>query len=290
MRRLIAIAALILLAACQPLPQPFLDAERTANPLLQLKDGGGVVVREVTGLSPALADQLRAGLAEALREKEVVAAVDVGNKTSTVLRGAGALYPVGADEFELAVTWFIQAPDSAPLQVVQRQPIPAARADNLPGPLLADISRRAAAAIIPAIQDPMPSSQVPDAVVVWAVEGAPGDGKVVLKRAIEEVLRENSIPVGQKRQDKTYVILCNVEMGKPQDGQQAIVIRWTVLQPDGNQVGEIKQENKVKAGSLDKNWGEVAYYVAQAAFDGIAALLDEAGRPRAAEPPPAPKP
>jgi hypothetical protein len=54
-----------------------------------------------------------------------------------------------------------------------------------------------------------------------------------------------------------------------------VAIRWVLLLPDGREIGNVRQQNAVPAGSLDRNWGETALLVAEAAYDGIVALYQK---------------
>jgi len=67
-----------------------------------------------------------------------------------------------------------------------------------------------------------------------------------------------------------------VELGEAEGGQQPIVIRWRVLDPNGNQLkSEVVQRNKIGAGSLDGSWGRVADLAAGEAAKAIAKILPD---------------
>jgi hypothetical protein len=76
----------------------------------------------------------------------------------------------------------------------------------------------------------------------------------------------------------SYIVEVAVAITPPVSGKQKVAIAWTLTRPDGEQVGQVKQENAVEAGSLDKVWGLTAYDAANAAAAGITALIDEAKR------------
>jgi hypothetical protein len=75
-----------------------------------------------------------------------------------------------------------------------------------------------------------------------------------------------------------YVVDVAVTVTPPVSGKQKVSIAWTLRRADGDQIGEVKQENAVTAGSLDKVWGLTAYDAANAAAAGITALIDQAKR------------
>ncbi len=68
----------------------------------------------------------------------------------------------------------------------------------------------------------------------------------------------------------------NVALEAPRNGHQKVSITWALLQPDGQQLGVVTQENAVPQGSLDGRWGEIANAVARAAAPGILALIEKA--------------
>ena len=64
-----------------------------------------------------------------------------------------------------------------------------------------------------------------------------------------------------------------VELGGVINGQQTVRLTWVVAKPDGQVLGDLKQENTVEAGSLDQGWGENAGFVTEAAAEGIFKLI-----------------
>ncbi|HLI21119.1 MAG TPA: hypothetical protein VKV32_08380, partial [Stellaceae bacterium] len=75
-----------------------------------------------------------------------------------------------------------------------------------------------------------------------------------------------------------YIVDVSVAIAPPVGGKQTVSIAWTLHGADGAQIGQVKQENAVDAGSLDKVWGLTAYDAANAAAPGIASLIEEAKR------------
>ena len=66
-----------------------------------------------------------------------------------------------------------------------------------------------------------------------------------------------------------------VALGPVAEKQQDVTITWSLRNAGGNQLGEVKQQNRIPAGLLDGAWGDVAYAVASSAAPGITALLDQ---------------
>jgi hypothetical protein len=116
---------------------------------------------------------------------------------------------------------------------------------------------------------------LPDPVIGFrGVTGSPGDGAHALERAIRDALGHAHIVVADNAKTPSIASLAaTVDLAAPDAGKQKIRIVWHVTRPDGSEVGQVKQENAVPAGSLNGAWGDVAYAVAEAASPGIASIV-----------------
>ena len=123
-------------------------------------------------------------------------------------------------------------------------------------------------------ETPIPP-RAPDAVVVYRVDGAPGDGAVALQRGMRRALRTRGIPVAGNIADDTYIVLGAVHIdGGPTPERETVEIDWTVIRPDGRRVGSVRQRNSVETGRLDGAWGTIATAAADGGADGVASLLE----------------
>lgn len=123
-------------------------------------------------------------------------------------------------------------------------------------------------------ETPIPPQPL-DAVVVYRVDGAPGDGAVALQRGMQRALRTRGIPVVGNIADDTYIVLGAVHIdGGLTPGRATVEINWTVIRPDGRRVGSVRQRNSVETGRLDGAWGTIAMAAADGGADGVAALLE----------------
>lgn len=273
---------LLLATACQPLPQPFQpDKDVAENPLLALPASVGVQVATIRGAAPETAAALTQSIATALQDQGIPAST-AGNAASYILLGeARVLQQEGArDQVEVAWTlldpsgvevkrhesrWWVNQPH---WQVGTKETLTA-------------MAVEAAPALAYAIQGEPVREVAPKKIGlhVWGVDGAPGDGNAALRRAISTALRQRNLMLMPDVGDDTLVVLGSVSLEElPKTKQQQVTVRWTVIRPDGSEVGVVEQSNAVPAGSLDGAWGPVARYVAEAATDGIAALVEEVKR------------
>jgi hypothetical protein len=269
----IAAALLLALAACQPLPQPFQHAETGDNPLVVLKDGPGVSLRPIEGLDLHLSDEITTALEQAFAAEDVSASALAANRASFRLVGKGTITPQPGGRTALAIDWLLSDASGAELEQRRQETVlvdGVAHRDSL-----IRMAQELAAGMVPRLASPSPKSVLPEAVLVRGVDGAPGDGGSSLKQAIEYVLSKNGVPLAQKGEDNVLVVMAQIVMGRPEGDAQSISIRWTLRGPDGAELGNVTQANKVRAGSLDHAWGDTAYAVAEAAYDGIGALLQK---------------
>lgn len=262
------------------MPHPFEAEDKTANPLLAIKDRVGVTVTPVAGLPPTFSRRLGEAVAGALRDAEIAAAFDVRNRGSFLVMGS-ASWAARAPEPELELAWVVFAPSGETLgSFTARERMPASALDEdgdgpPPGPLVA-LARRSVAKLAPLVRDEAVAEVAQPGIVVGAIDGAPGDGAVSLKRALEFVLRQSDVPVAAEANPKTLTLVGSIAMGRPADGRQTVAIRWVLKLPDGSELGDVRQENAVPAGSLDRAWGSIALLVAEAAYEGIVALYEKA--------------
>ena len=102
-----ALAALALLAACQPLPRPFAPAERSGRaPVVPAEDAYGVTLRPVSGMAPALAARFAAALVAALDRRGVPAVLSAGRARGSLVHGAAQARPLDGERLEVAIEWW----------------------------------------------------------------------------------------------------------------------------------------------------------------------------------------
>lgn len=266
MHRLISFLFLVLAAACQPMPHPFAaNRPPPGSPLLSPRDSAGIFVRPVAGAPAPAAAALAEAMAAALCDRQIPASTRGRNKGSYQLVAAARDEPLAAGGSALVVDWELRTADDRSLGHVS------ASGDA------ASIAATAAPGIARLLQDEPPAMAAADpAIAVRPVTGAPGDGGRALTRAMDYALRQVQVTVADPPDRESLVLTGTVAVAPRAAGQQQVTVHWTLLRPDGGQIGAIDQQNAVPAGSLDGAWGDVAYAVAAAAAPGIAALIARA--------------
>ncbi|HMK68989.1 MAG TPA: hypothetical protein VK433_10600 [Stellaceae bacterium] len=286
MRRLVGAALALLLLGCQPLPHPFEDDRPAARaPIMSLPDTDTILVSPVAGLDPDARQGLAHATAEALQANEILASDTVGNRGSLNLLGTASASGSG-----VKVDWRLIDPAGKTVGTATSSAGVSLDSLNRGDPAaLKALAMDSASAVSRLLGDdrspPAPSGAGPSLnyrqVTVVPVTGAPGDGKQALTAAMTTALKQARLTVvpGEHRTE-TLSVVGTVSIDRPQNGHQHVAITWALLQPDGKQLGIVKQENAVPQGSLDGRWGEVANAVAQAAAPGILALIEKAEQVR----------
>lgn len=113
------------------------------------------------------------------------------------------------------------------------------------------------------------------AVAVPAVTGATGSGNKELTNAMRDALQQAGWPILTAARADALTVRGRVAIGAAHGATQSVQIVWDVLTPDGKNLGNLKQDNAVPAGSLDASWGDNARYAAEAAADGIFTLIQK---------------
>lgn len=277
--RLVVFVALLLLAACQPLPHPFADDMPPPNsPILTPPDSVGILVEPVAGAPEPAAHDLAAAMALALQKEDVPASTQARNRGSYRLSGKASASDTGGKTLQIVVLWQMMAPDGRTLSSQESRQLLAEADWQQGGKAVTELARQSAPTLAKVVQTTAPSPLLGSdpLIAVQPVTGAPGDGSRSLARAMADALKRANLALAEKPEDKpTFLVQGKVDLGPAAGGKQPIKISWTLRRVDGGQVGEVKQENAIAAGSLDGAWGLTAYDVANAAAPGIAALIAE---------------
>jgi hypothetical protein len=278
--RFAAIALLFSLAACQPLPHPFADDHPAPNaPILTPPDSAGIVVVPVAGAPDPAAHDLAAAMADALQDEDVPASTDASNRNSYRLVGTATTKDAGGGNLNVTIGWEMREPGGAVHTSAEATGTMSRSTWQQGGAGVAGIAKEAAPALAKVVQStaPLPVDVNDPLIAVHRVTGAPGDGSEALSVAMTAALRHAKVSLAEHPADKiSFVVEGKVEVSKPADGKQEVKISWSLLDPQGSQLGQVNQENAVEAGSLDGAWGLTAFDVANAAAPGIAALIAEA--------------
>jgi ABC-type amino acid transport substrate-binding protein len=284
---LATLAAGFLTAACQPLPQPFqADSRAKANDALIRPIGeASLFIPPISGLPQGSDAALAETLAKALNEKDVPASATGRNRLTSVL--TVRLEPRGSDA---VWSWEDRAPDGS-LQAGETRSLGVA-----PARLAAndtEAMKQAAATMATAIAEKLNAAVIestqtdarPVMLAVKECEGAPGDGNRALRQAMREILilgGQNPLP---DTAGADYVIGCRVNVWQDSPTSERVTIEWVLLGANGNQLGDVKQANRIPRGQLAGTWGNTAHIIAKGGWQGLSEILESRQRSRPVVPP-----
>jgi hypothetical protein len=269
--RLACLTALLLVAACGDLPQPFLGNPGATGRILAQPPTPrlAVPVPAQALLSDQAAETFAQALSGALQTQEVPAVegpaqpgdwrlqVTAGLHGATVVPVYAVLDPTGRDRGKS------EGKPLASADWAAATPAVLARAATDAAPGIADM--------LTGIQHADPNSLYnrPAHVQVVAVTGAPGDGNLALTTQMRTILGRLGPVVQDSASGADFIVRGTVKLVPIAGGQQRVEIQWSVATPAGDERGRVAQLNDVPAGSLDGYWGDVATAVAQEAAGGV---------------------
>lgn len=265
-------ALAMVLASCQPLPQPFRPAQskKEGNPLLQLPDRAGVLIRPVEGMSPDTARALSDAVAAALVKRNIPAFTTSGNRQSLVLGGR-----VNERGTTPQIDWRLSKEDMSGGKIVRIvTAAPSERTEEF-----APIAARTAAAIAALIQRPALRDRTADIkkryLYIAPISGPPRDAAAVLRDELEAALRRQALRVSTTMREDSLAVAGNIKLLDSKAGKKRVSVDWAVLRKDGKELGNLSQSNDVTAVELDRDWPAIAREIAVSAAKGLRELLDK---------------
>jgi hypothetical protein len=274
--RTVLILCTAALAACQPLPQPFLPDEKDA--LTMPVGEASLYVLPVANAPDELQRDLAAKLATALVERELPASAASRSQASADLvtalvendqgqvvwvwqltRSGGT--PLNGTDFSLGISTeaLAQAPAATRLALAR------AMAQRVVQQLEAiETAQRAEAALDPNLPR----------IALLPFDGAPGDGNMALAKALREHL--TGIGLARVVNDAAaadYLVDCSIVVGDAGPRAEQVALSWSLYAADGQRLGSVTQANRVPRGSLNNAWGETARAAAQGGAEGLRDML-----------------
>jgi hypothetical protein len=256
----IALLALVL-ASCGDLPRPFAhDPDGPPGGLVRLTSGTGVAVLVPPGSAPVFSAD---DMALALR------AFDVPADAAAEPRLGGYVLQAAPDG-----SWELSSPAGLPLLVVAAESDLVEAGEAVAHAVEADATRplslRMAAGVDPLRPGvaPLPALRVNP-----AIAGLDAGRARVLVGAVEEALRRAGLTVDAAAQ---WAVAGRLETAPAVGDAVPVRFTWTLIGPDGADLGAAEQANAVPTDTLTRGFAALAAAVAPGAAEGIAALAHEA--------------
>lgn len=271
------------------IPTPFQGVERNDRMIAQAIVLPALVVEAPVGLKPELAGAVRDQVIAAARKQDVPA-LAAPTAMAWVLRGqAVALHSAdekGKPVEHVVVTW--ELVDSSGKSRTQFAASFASAEVDVSEPAVARLADQTVESLNVALQ--RPRTQVTEAAapaaaekpIVWvgAITGAPGDGNKSLAQALTAILPLKGLRIEPKKAKAQWRVEGVVKVTSTSDKQDVVTLTWRVLDAKGKEAGKIAQQNPVPKGSLNKEWGKIAAFAAEAAAEGIAQLIQQVSAPK----------
>ncbi|GLQ06228.1 hypothetical protein GCM10007924_14490 [Sneathiella chinensis] len=257
------------LAACQPLERPFQPEAKATWSAAPGPRASLYIAPTENG-----PEDLPTDLADQLQELGIAAFTGeaVENRYSVISR-------VFLEKNAAFVEWEILDPQGRPSGLITSQKI----GDILPGPLFEEPDHRDVILKSASEIDIMlggsginfDQMQTP-ALFIPVLPAAPGDASESLSAAMQDEIAAYGIDVKPDIWTANYVVKGQVDLTKPMGGTQVVTIRWQLERRNGEFIGKVEQRNRIRAGTLNGPWGEVAIAVAKGGARGVLKLLREA--------------
>ncbi|SLN74524.1 hypothetical protein [Oceanibacterium hippocampi] len=264
----VALAAILL--ACQPIPQPF---RPDGKPVYRATPGP----RTLLVVDPIVDSPsgFHARLAEALQKREIpaVSSGEVANRYH--VRGRIVAAPPTRPDSELVIVWTLF--DGQGQEVVTRDSrylVDGVGWVTAEGNELEKVARRAAYEIDSLIGGGEAPARAEDyEIVVTDVAGAPGDGDRALAHAMTLHLRRLGLTVVDSAAAESMKVAADVTVAPFRKGYERVQIVWRLNDENGRELGVVRQDNVLPAGTLDGAWGDIAFAAAEGGAEGIADLI-----------------
>ena len=283
-RRFLAGLALLALAACGDLPQPFrgnpggMAGRLVVPPPYRL----AVPPPDAAMLTATESEAFAKAIAEALLKREVPAVADAPLPLDWRLA-----MDMRLEGSRVVPRYALFDPDGAPQGVAEGSAIPARDWARPSAALFADVandaSRRAADLLLraEAARKSSPPSALtaagPPRVYLLPVRGAPGDGNESLTARMRDSLGDYGILAQEVADGAGFAADGRVNVVPVGQGMQRVEILWIISRRDGQELGRVLQMNEIPSGLLDRHWGDVAFAAAAEAAGGVQRVIENAG-------------
>lgn len=278
----------VLLTACGNVPQPFRRADSFSNPLLANPSGAGIGVVPPVGIDSAAATYIAERIAEDLREREIPAeAVDRTGILSFTLEGN--LWDSTEDGSATVLTFNWRLLNRLG-QIVERldqdvyvETTPWTSGSTIEQNHVADdIAIRLAVLLAPPIDtQPIETPASPWNGLTATIQKpvmAPGDGAQSLGNAMASRLAREGFEPATGIPD--VIFAATVSVTQYDAAQDDVAIIWQILNAEGQNLGEVRLDNRIPRGELDGPWGMIADAIVDSALPGLLEIVAKTTDPR----------
>lgn len=275
--RVVILVALWSVGGCGDVPRPFSYANnlKKHDEFLFAPKSFGITITQIKGPVSWIGDALAVEIASALRKRGVIASSKSTNQRSLILEASGYQQLYSGKNPDLHIKWLLKDHNGVTQRVKSLQLQPPLQFWNNPNwSMFRNVADQNAQFLIRwlALEDNLTNTHKQNSLTLMPLEGAIGDGKKSLGLAIKLALRERNINTSAK-QTNPLTLFPKLSVQPKGDTLQSVTLVWVLRTKSGDEVGRITQENDIKTGELDENWGPIATEIAKGAATGIAELF-----------------
>ena len=273
----LTVALYLIVAACQPLPQPFAHPEKEINPIVApSEDFGGVTILPIAGLTYERGRSLSAAMTEALLSQGIVAGPDSSNQRSKFLQGSVTQTAAEGARTRVTIIWdifdgngkFLGSRESV-LSLPENYWLERER--KLLQGLVKDVA--ADIALLARGKNDQTTAKSRFALHVGKVKGVSDKVTDPLVHAMEVALKKRNFRIADPLDGAGLVIAGAIELGPENTEPRSIRITWAVLDADGKELGKLTQQNAIPRQLLENNWNTLAIVIAENAAGGVGDLV-----------------
>ncbi|MCP4330939.1 MAG: hypothetical protein GY791_21340 [Alphaproteobacteria bacterium] len=270
-----------LLSACDKKQNPFWvlrpEPEKDAA-MLYLPDRAGIVVGRVEGIDSSQSAALTEALVAALQAANVPAGSGegAGNQDSQILETRGHATAADADGVDVEITWDLYEHGGTLIgSGVAAGVVPPGSWATAEPSAMNGLANRIVPEVAGLIQVDMGEQALlgeRTKVHFAGLTNAPGDGAKVLPPLVTYLFTKNGYEV-TKTTEGGFTVTGHYIAAPEPENMERIALNWQVVDPGGQEIGVITQENVIPKGTLDGAWGDAAFFIAEGAVQGVHALL-----------------
>lgn len=284
----VGLLALLALAACGDLPQPYRGRPggQAAVLAIPLAIRLAVPPPEQALLGDAQAKDFAAALVAALQSEDVpVIASATPLPLDWLVEITAERQGQGRNETVRPRFRLLDA-DRKPQATTEGKPVPLEAWANADRALFDQVARENGPKLTQLLlqveaarksTDPAALAAGPPRLYMVGVKGAPGDGNASLAARMKEQLGGQGFVVQDSAEGAAYGLQADVAVvpGSTRAVERVEII-WIVSRRDGEELGRVVQMNEVPTGRLNRLWGDIAYVAANEAADGVKTVVANA--------------
>ena len=282
---LFSLVMALVLTSCGNIPRPFEPNKQAFIPILESPSTLGSGVLALPTDKPQAGQDLAEDIVAQLREYDIPSeSVDRLGLLGYSLEGSFSEERPSDQGAEALIEWSLKNRSGESIQTFS-QSIPMKVLD---GERLSDESRKQVGqnlasriadslgfnlSDIPPTSDAPPVKLIGDglSVIIRPPFAAPGDGAESLAQTLANRLAQQGFSPAKDTWD--LEIIGMVHVSNYDTAQDDIVITWRVVNTTGEDLGEVKLENRIRRGELDRRWGLIAEAVIDSAFPGLMGII-----------------